>query len=61
MKTVSQIQKEVLKNSKQPQNFMIKVERNYGKTYTVRMVMGLIHDYEQFISAMKREGYTVLS
>lgn len=61
MKTVSEIKKEVLKNSSQPQNFMIKVKREYGKTYTVKMVMGLIADYENFISSMKREGYTILS
>ncbi len=61
MKTVAQIKKEILKDSKQPQSFVIKVQRNYGNTYTVKIVMGLIADYERFISLMKKEGYTIFS
>jgi hypothetical protein len=57
MKTVAQIKKEVLATSAQPQNFVVEVKHNYGKTYTVKFVMGLIDDYEKFCGYLKREGY----
>jgi hypothetical protein len=60
MKTITQIKKEVLNESKQPQNFFIKVERKHNKTYTVKMICGLIDDADRFVSLMKNEGYTPL-
>ena len=61
MKTVAQIKKEVLSKSKLPQNFFVEIERKHNKTYTVKMICGLIDDYERFVSLLKREGYTIFS
>ena len=61
MKTISEIKKEVITNSSQPKNFEVKIKHEYGNTYTIKLIMGLIDDYERLVKLMKREGYTVFS